>query len=343
MSEFDRLFQKVAGGASLDVDEARSAIDALISGDVPAVRVAGFLIALKVRGETEAEIIGGIQALRARCRMITAPEGAIDVCGTGGDGAGTVNISTAVSIVVAACGVPVAKHGNRSVSSRSGSSDVLAALGLRTDLPFDALEASLRDFGIAFLMAPRHHPATGHVADIRKALGVRTLFNLIGPPTNPAGVKRQLMGVFDNRWLVPMAGALGTLGADRVWVVHGADGLDELALHGPSEVAEWTGTEVRRFQIDPDELDVTPAPISALAGGDPEENARLMLSMLKGARGAFHDIVCLNAGAALVVADRAGGLAEGIAQARAAILDGSALRLLERWRAFGQGYAWPMR
>ncbi len=323
---------RLAAGETLSSDEAEAVFGVILDGHAGSVALAGLLMALRVRGETEAELAGAVAALRARMVRVEAPAGAIDVCGTGGDAAGTLNISTAVALVVAGCGVVVAKHGNRALSSRSGGADVLAALGVGLAVTPARVEGMLRRAGVAFLFAPAHHAGMAHAAEARLALGTRTIFNLLGPLANPAGVTRQLVGVFAPRWLRPVADVLGRLGAERAWVVHG-QGLDELTLAGPTEVVEWRDGAARSFVVRPEDAGLAPAPLSAIAGGDAVHNADALLGVLWGQLGAYRDTVLLNAAAALVVAGRVEGLREGVAVAADAIDDGradEALRALKR-------------
>jgi anthranilate phosphoribosyltransferase len=294
-------------------------------GEATAAQIAALLTALRVRGETPDELLGAVRAVRAHMLPVAAPAGAIDVCGTGGDGLGTLNVSTAVAFVVAACGVPVAKHGNRALSSRAGGADVLAALNVA--IAPEQAAAALAATGLTFLFAPNHHPALRHAAGPRAELGFRTLFNLVGPAANPAGVTRQLVGVFAPRWLEPMAATLGALGAERVWVVHG-QGLDELTLAGETQVAEWANGAVRRFTVTPEQAGLARAPVEAILGGDAPQNATALLALLQGGRGAYHDSVVLNAAAALLVAGRSESLAAGAASAAAALANGAALAKL---------------
>jgi anthranilate phosphoribosyltransferase len=286
-------------------------------------------MALRVRGETVDEITGAARVMRARMSAIAAPADAIDVCGTGGDAQGTVNISTTVAFVVAGCGVAVAKHGNRAISSRSGGADVLGALGVTIDAPFPVLEEALRQVRVAFLMAPRHHAAMRHVAGPRVELGVRTIFNVLGPLANPARVKRQLVGVFGRKWVRPLAETLGRLGAKRAWVVHGSDGLDELTVTGESHVAEWHEGRVREFTVTPADAGLKLASPAALKGGDAAENAEALRDVLRGIGGPYRDAVLLNAAAALIVAEKAGELKEGVALAARSIDSGAAMAALE--------------
>jgi anthranilate phosphoribosyltransferase len=281
-----------------------------------------------VRGETVPEIVGGARALRARMLRAEAPGNAVDTCGTGGDAAGTYNISTAAAFVLAGTGVPVAKHGNRSVSSKSGSSDVLAALGVNLDAPLAATEKAIREAGIGFLFAPRHHGAMRHVAPVRQSLRLRTLFNLLGPLANPAGVSRQVLGVYSDEWLMPLAEVLKQLGAESAWVVHGADGLDELSTTGENKVVVLKNGKISEMTVTPDEVGLPRAKLKDLVGGDADENAKALLRLLEGEEGPYRDIVLLNAAAGLVVAGRATGLEEGVHIAKSTIDAGSAKRAL---------------
>ncbi len=332
MSELDDMksvLRLVAAGERLAVAEARHAFGLMMAGEATPAQMGAFLMGLRVRGETVDEITGGALALRARVVKVSAPSNAIDTCGTGGDTSGSFNISTAAALVVAGAGVPVAKHGNRALSSRSGSADLFAALGVNLDADVPLIEEALRMANIGFMMAPRHHGATRHVAPARVELGVRTIFNLLGPLSNPAGAKRQLLGVYAPEWLDPMALVMRNLGAERVWVVHGADGLDELSTTGPSRIAELKGGIVRRFEITPEEVGLPRARLADLRGGDGEENARLLRELLDGAKGPLRDIVLLNAAAALVIADKAPDLKGGLVLAARAVDTGRARAALE--------------
>jgi anthranilate phosphoribosyltransferase len=296
-----------------------------MDGQASQAQIGALLTALRLRGETPAELLGAVRAARARMACIAAPAGTIDVCGTGGDGLGTLNVSTAVAFVVAACGVPVAKHGNRAQSGRSGGADVLSVLGVR--IPPQDAAGILRRHGLTFLFAPHHHPALRHAADARTELGFRTLFNLIGPLCNPAGVRLQLVGVFDPDWLEPVARVLGTLGAERAWVAHGG-GLDELTLAGETRICCWQDGGITWRVVTPGQAGLPGAPVSAILGGGAEENAARLLALLEGERGPYHDTVVLNAAAALMVAGRAAALADGAALAAEAVRRGAALHLL---------------
>lgn len=327
---FKQLIAKAATGALLDQDEAGDAFAVMMEGGATPPQIAGFLMALRVRGETIDEITAGALSMRQRMARITAPEGAIDTCGTGGDAAGTFNISTAAAIVVAGAGVPVAKHGNRSLSSRSGSAEVLTELGVNIDADFTLVERAMREAGIGFMMAPRHHGAMRHVAGTRMELGTRTIFNLLGPLANPAGVKRQLMGVFAAQWLEPLANVLGRLGSSFAWVVHGSDGLDELTTTGPTLVAEWDGSRVRSFEVTPEDAGLPRGRPEDLKGGEPAYNAEAIRTLLQGGPGPFRDAVLLSAAGALLVAGRVGNLREGAGLAAEAIDGGAAAAALAR-------------
>ena len=330
MSGFKTFLAALADGEPLGEEDSYAAFDAMMSGAATPAQTGAFLMGLRVRGETVAEIAGAARAMRDKALAVAAPPGTIDTCGTGGSGLGGWNVSTAAALVAAGCGVPVAKHGNRAVSSRSGSADALRALGVNIDADAARVAESLATAGIGFLMAPRHHAAMRHVAGARVELGARTIFNILGPLSNPAGARRQLIGVFAERWLEPLAHVLRELGSERVWVVHGSDGMDELTTAGPSGVAELKDGAVSRFEIAPEDAGIPRARPEDLAGGGPERNAAAIRDLLDGAPGPFRDIVRLNAGAALVVAGAAADLAEGAARAGRAIDDGAARRALDR-------------
>lgn len=323
------LIAKVAAGQRLSEAEAEAAFDIIMSGDATPAQIGGFLMGLRVRGETVEEITGAARAMRSKAAHMEAPPGAIDTCGTGGDAAGTYNISTAAALLVAACGVPVAKHGNRALSSKSGSADVLAALGVKVDCDLALVREAMWNANIGFMMAPRHHSAMRHVAGPRVELGTRTIFNLLGPLSNPAGTRRQIVGVFSEAWLVPVAETLGRLGAERAWVVHGSDGLDELTTTGASAVAEWKDGKVSLLEVTPEQVGLRRARPEELKGGDAEVNAQAVRALLAGEPGAYRDIVLLNAAAALVVADRALDLKEGVLMGAEAIDSGQAQVTLE--------------
>lgn len=327
--EFKNLIARAATGAPLSEEEATRAFDLMMSGDATPAQIGGLLMALRVRGETVAEITGGVRAMRARALSIKAPPGAVDTAGTGGDSSGTFNISTGAAIVIAAAGVPVAKHGNRALSSKSGSADLLGALGVNIDADMSLIERSIEEIGIGFMMAPRHHGAMRHVAPARVELGTRTIFNLLGPLSNPAGAKRQLIGVFNSTWAEPMAQVLRNLGSERVWVVHGSDGIDEITTTGSTHVVELRNGDIDTFEVTPEDAGLARAQPEDLKGGDGEFNAALMRHILDGEPGPLRDIVTLNAGAALLIADKVGTLAEGVYAAQTAIDNGKAKATLE--------------
>ena len=283
----------------------------MLAGEASEAQLGAFLMALRLRGETEDELVGAAEAMRAAMTPVEAPEDAIDIVGTGGDGAHTFNISTLAAIIVAACGVTVAKHGGKAASSRSGASDVLAELGVKVGLPPAKASACLREAGICFMAAPTHHPALRFAAGARSELSLRTIFNLLGPMCNPAGVKRQVLGVYDRRWLEPMARAMRELGSERVWLLHGGDGLDEATTTGPTLVTTLDAGAIRSFEIAPEEAGLPRARPEALKGGDPAQNARALRDVLAGARNAYRDIAVLNAGIALIVAGEVADLREG--------------------------------
>lgn len=330
MDRFRPHLAKVAGGFALDRAESRAAFDDLLSGEVTPVQAGAFLTALKVRGETVEEIVGAAEAMRARMTRVSAPANAIDVVGTGGDHSGSVNVSTLAAILVAACGVPVAKHGNRAATSRSGAADVLAALGVRLGLDPAGQARCLDEAGLCFLFAQAHHPAMRHVAAVRSELPVRTIFNLLGPLSNPAGVGYQLFGVAQEALAEPLTRVLAELGSRRVWTVHGSDGLDEITVTGPTRVVVLDDGRLSRFTIDPQEFGLTLRAPEELRGGDPADNARALEAVLAGARNAYRDIAVLNAGAALVVAGAAQALADGVARAQDAVDSGAARATLAR-------------
>jgi len=301
-----------------------------MEGQASQAQTAAFLMALRVRTEQVEEIAGAAQAMRAKATRVRAPAGAVDTCGTGGDGLGTVNVSTATALVVAGCGVPVAKHGNRAVSSKSGSSDVLDALGVNVAAPVAAVEQAMRVAGVGFLLATVYHPAMRHVGPVRADLGLRTVFNLLGPLANPAGVRRQVIGVFADRWLEPLARVLHELESEHAWIVHGADGMDELTTTGATHVAELKGGQVRTFTVTPEDAGLSRTTPAELVGGDAAANAASIRDLLDGKRGPYRDIVVLNAAAALIVAQRADSLEEGAAQAARSIDTGAAGAALDR-------------
>ncbi len=313
----------------LTKDQAEAAFGILFDGDATPAQVAGFLMTLRMRGETVTEIAAAAAVMRARCIKVNAPEGAIDIVGTGGDGKGTLNISTAAAFVVAGAGVPVAKHGNRNLSSKSGAADALTQMGIDVMVGPDRVERGLREAGIGFMMAPMHHPAMKHVGPIRAELAVRTIFNVLGPLTNPAGVTRQLTGAYDPALIVPMAETLGKLGSEHAWLVHGGDGTDELSITGRSFVAELKDGKVTEFEVTPADAGLPEHPFEAIVGGTPDQNAKALRAMLAGEPGAYRDAVLLNAAAGLLVAGRAADLREGAEIAARSIDSGAAMRAVE--------------
>jgi len=326
------VLARLAAGERLAESEAEAAFGTIMAGEATPAQIAGMLMAMRVRGETVSEMTGAVRAMRARMTAVEVPEGAIDLVGTGGDAAGTLNISTAAALVVAGCGVPVAKHGNRALSSRAGASDVLTALGVNTEVPLDRLPRVIREAGICFLMAPRHHAALRHAAGPRMELATRTIFNLVAPLTNPARVRRQMTGAFAPQWLRPMAETLARIGSEHAWLVHG-QGLDELTVAGPSQVVELKDGALREFEVTPEQAGLPRHPVESLRGGEPAENAEALVALLRGEAGGYRDCVVLNAAAALIVAGRVPDLRAGAALAAESIGSGAALRALERLRS----------
>ncbi len=324
------IIEQLASGGWLTPMEAERAFEAIMNGQASHAQMGAFLMGLRVRGETVSEITAGAKVLRAKAVRVDAPHGVIDTCGTGGDAKGTYNISTAVAIVLAGAGAKVAKHGNRKASSQSGAADVLEYLGVRLHVAPETVTQAIEQAGIGFLMAPLHHSAMTHVAAVRKDLGVRTVFNLLGPLSNPAGAKRQLLGVYDSRWLTPFAEVLRNLGSDRVWVVHGMDGLDELTITGPSRVAALQNGSIETFEIVPEDAGLLRAPLDAIKGGDPAHNAEALNALLNGEPGAYRDVVVLNAAAGLIVADIVSDLKDGAELAAEVIDSGRARAALGR-------------
>ena len=318
------LIAKVADGLSLTQEEAKAAFDIIMTGEASAAQIGGFLMALRVRGETVDEITGAVTTMREQMRPIKAPADAIDIVGTGGDAKGTLNISTATAFVVAGCGVAVAKHGNKALSSKSGAADVLSSLGLNMEAPVPIVEKAIDEVGIGFLMAPLYHTAMRFVGPHRVELGTRTIFNLVGPLSNPAGVKRQMTGVFDKRWVRPMAEVLGRLGSEKVWIVHGSDGMDEITTTGPSYVAEFANGQVREFEINPSDFGLSLVSEEDLKGGDAAHNAAAIHRLFDGETGPYRDVVLLNAAASLMVADKVSSLTDGMAMAADSIDQGKA-------------------
>ena len=328
--EFKGLIAKAATGAALSREEAARGFDTMMSGEATPSQMGGLLMALRVRGETVDEITGAVTAMREKMLRVRAPVDAIDVVGTGGDASGSFNISTCAAFIVAGAGVPVAKHGNRALSSRSGAADVLGALGVNIDLPPAQVSRCIREAGIGFMFAPAHHPAMKNVGPTRVELGTRTIFNLLGPLSNPAGVKRQMVGVFSRQWIEPLAYVLKNLGSDAAWVVHGSDGLDEITTAGATYVAALENGVVRTFEITPEDVGLERVKPEALRGGEAKENALALSDVLKGKKGAFRDVAMLNAAAGLVVAGHAEELKQGLALAQTSIDSGEAASRLQR-------------
>ncbi|WND02371.1 anthranilate phosphoribosyltransferase [Temperatibacter marinus] len=341
MVDLKPALSKVADGEILTQAEAELAFSMIMSGAADVPQVAALLMGMRLRGERVDEIVGGARVLRSKADLIDAPENSIDTCGTGGDSLGTYNISTTAAILAAACGATIAKHGNRSVSSKSGSADVLNALGINLEISQADNETCLKQHGIAFMFAPSHHRAMRHVGPIRASMGLRTIFNLLGPLANPAMTKRQLLGVFDKKWLLPMAETLRELGSDHVWVVHGSDGLDELTITGDSYVVELKDGKIREFTISPKDYGLDIAPLEEIQGGLAEENAEAMLTLMKGKKSGYRDIVLLNAAATLLVAGVVDDLRAGVEIAAKAIDQGTMFKKYREWADFTQAHKLP--
>lgn len=329
MSALKTYIAKAATGRPLTFDEAREAFDIIMSGDATPGQIGGFLMALRVRGETVEEISGAVATMRAKMVTVDGPDHAIDIVGTGGDNSHSVNISTASAIVLAGGGVTVAKHGNRGLSSQTGAADVLMALGVKIDLPPDAIGTCIREAGIGFMFAPAHHPAMRFVGPVRAELGTRTIFNLLGPLSNPARVRRQMVGVFAPEWIGPVAETLRTLGAERAWVAHG-DGLDEITSTGDTEVAELVDGEIRRMALKPEDVGLARHRREDLKGGDAAFNAAALRATVEGLAGAYRDAVLMNAGAGFVVAGKAADFSAGVGLAARSIDGGHAAAALDR-------------
>ncbi len=324
MSDFRPIIAKAADGKPLSVEESRQAFDIMMSGEATPSQIGGFLMALRVRGETVEEITGAVMTMRSKMVKVKAPAEAIDIVGTGGDASGTFNISTCAALIAAGAGLKIAKHGNRALSSRSGAADALAALGVNIELPPDAISRCIREAGVGFMFAPSHHSAMRHVGPTRVELGTRTIFNLLGPLSNPAGVKRQVVGVYSRAWLEPIAQVLKNLGSERVWVTHGEGGLDEITPTGTTWVVELKDGRVRSFEITPEDAGLGTSELAELKGGDAQKNAEALRAVLKGERSAFRDAAIMTAAAALVVADQASDLKHGAELAARAIDGGHA-------------------
>lgn len=338
MADLKSFIARVAAGEPLDREQARAAFRVMMSGDATPSQIGGFLMALRVRGECVDEIYGAVSVMREKMLPVDAPADAIDIVGTGGDASGTYNVSTAAAFIAAGAGVKVAKHGNRALSSRSGAADSLAALGVSLELDPQGIAACINQAGVGFMFAPAHHSAMRHVGPSRVELGTRTIFNLLGPLSNPAGVKKQLLGVFAPQWLEPIAEVLKDLGSETVWVVHG-DGLDEMTTTGTTDVVALENGGIRRFKAEPEALGLKRVDLDELKGGDGVYNAKALRAMLEGEQNAYRDISVLNAAGALVVAGKAGDLAEGITLAAGVIDSGAALAALERLIAVSQAHA----
>ncbi|WP_135077935.1 anthranilate phosphoribosyltransferase [Terasakiella sp. SH-1] len=321
---------KVADGQSLSQEEAKAAFDLIMTGEATQAQIGAFLMALRVRGETVEEITAAATTMREQMNKVSAPADAIDIVGTGGDAKGSLNISTATALVVAGCGIPVAKHGNKALSSKSGAADVLSCLGVNMQAGIPTVETAIAEAGIGFMMAPLYHSAMRFVGGPRVEMGTRTVFNLLGPISNPAGVKRQMTGVFAKQWVRPLAEVLGRLGSEKVWVVHGSDGMDELTTTGPSYVAEYANGAVREFEIDPQDLGLPLAQEEDLKGGDGDYNAAAIHRLLDGEAGAYRDVVLLNAAASLMVADKVSDMKAGMDMAAQSIDSGKAKEVLAK-------------
>lgn len=334
--DFKNILALVADGKELDRDQAETAFDIIMSGDATPAQIGAFLMGIRIRGETVTEIAAAAKVMRSKATKISAPPGAIDIVGTGGDRSGTLNISTASALTVAGCGVPVAKHGNRALSSRSGAADVLMALGVNLDADMRLIEKSIAEAKIGFMMAPRHHSATRHVAGPRVELAVRTVFNMLGPLSNPAMVDRLMVGVFAPEWVKPVAEVLGALGAERAWVVHGAGGLDELATTGPAQVATLERGKVECFEVTPEDAGLPRCKLADIQGGDADFNAEALQGLLAGRPSAYRDTVLFTSAAALIVAGKAGDLKAGVALAADSLDTGKAAAALERMAEISQ-------
>jgi anthranilate phosphoribosyltransferase len=329
MDHFKPIIAKVATGSPLTREEAEKAFEQILSGEATLAQMGAFLMALRVRGETVDEISGAVTAMRAKMLRVHAPADAIDIVGTGGDNSGSWNVSTLAAILTAATGLKVAKHGNRAASSKSGSADVLAALGVKVGIDAAGIERCINDAGVGFMFAPAHHSSMRHVAPVRVELGTRTIFNILGPLSNPAGVKKQVIGVFSESWMIPIAETLKSLGSTDLWIVHGSDGLDEITTTGETKIVALKNGAITSFTITPEDAGLDRAKPEDLKGGDGEHNAKALLAVLNGDRTAYRDIAVLNAAAALVVAGRAATLDEAARIVEAAIDDGRAKQVLE--------------
>ena len=330
MSELKPLLLKVADGKALTREEAKTAFNVLMSGEATPSQIAGLLMALRVRGETVDEITGAVEVMREKMLRVAAPPDAIDIVGTGGDASGSYNISTCAAFVAAGAGLSVAKHGNRALSSKSGAADVLMALGIKIDMPPEKISECVREAGVGFMFAPAHHSSMKHVGPTRVELGTRTIFNLLGPLSNPAGVKRQVTGVFSRAWVEPLAHVLKNLGSEACWIAHGEGGFDEIVPTGTTYVAELKNGEVRSFEITPEQIGVTRSNAGDLKGGEAAQNAEALLAVLDGKPSAFADAAVMTAGAALLVAGKENDLKSAIGVAREAVKSGAARKRLQK-------------
>nr|MEC9422006.1 anthranilate phosphoribosyltransferase [Pseudomonadota bacterium] len=337
MSTFKDFIAKVSDGHALSPEEAREAFEVILSGSATPSQLGGFLMALRVRGESIAEVTGAVATMRSKMIPVRAPANAMDIVGTGGDNSGSYNISTCTALVVAGSGVPVAKHGNRSLSSKSGAAEALAELGVNIDIDARKISDCINRAGIGFMFAPLHHAAMKHVGPTRMELGTRTIFNLLGPLTNPAGVKRQMVGVFARKWVEPLAEALRELGSEKAWVVHGSDGMDEITTTGPTAIAELKNGTIRSVEISPEDVGLAVSDPKDLKGGLPSENANALRDVLAGSKNAYRDVVLFNAAASLLVADKVETLKDGVELAAQSIDSGSAADTLEKLVAASNG------
>ncbi|BCH59357.1 anthranilate phosphoribosyltransferase [Agrobacterium vitis] len=328
MNGLKPFIAKVASGQALTRDEAADAFNILMSGEATPAQIGGFLIALRMRGETVPEIVGAVTVMRQKMLPVSAPADAIDIVGTGGDGTGTYNISTLAALIVAGAGVPVAKHGNKALSSKSGAADSLTALGVKLDIDPAVIGRCISEAGVGFMFAQLHHSAMRHVSPARVELGTRTIFNLLGPLANPAGVKKQLLGVYAPEWVVPLAETLRDLGSENIWVVHG-NGLDEITTTGTTQVAALEHGNIRSFELTPGDFGVEQVELAALKGGDGEYNAKALRAVLEGEKNAYREVALCNAAAALVIAGKAATLADGMALGAQSLDSGAALKRLE--------------
>jgi anthranilate phosphoribosyltransferase len=328
VSELKSLIAKIADGKSLTRDESHAAFTLLMSGDATPSQIGALLMGLRVRGETVDEISGAVSAMRDKMLRVIAPADAIDIVGTGGDASGSYNISTCAAFVAAGAGLKIAKHGNRALSSKSGSADVLMALGVKLDVSPEKISASINEAGVGFMFAPQHHSSMKHVGPSRVELGTRTIFNLLGPLSNPAGVKRQVTGVYSKAWLEPLAHVLKSLGSEACWICHGEGGMDEIVPTGTTWISELKDGEIRNFELTPEQAGLTRSNSADLKGGDAMENAEALTAVLNGAPSAFTDAALLTAAAALVVAGKSTSLKDGVVEARDAINSGRAAKTL---------------